>query len=92
MIRRIETWLTSIFRAELAAVLTEIANVRAELAVARLELKNHVTNAAEAARVHAEQLHGEIKAHGVEAVTDIHQKIAADAKAILHFQQTARLG
>lgn len=92
MIRRIETWLVSIFHTELAAVLTEIASVRAELAAVRLELKNHVTNAAESVQTHAEQLHDEIKAHMVEVAADIHQKIAADAKAVLRFQQTARLG
>ena len=85
MIKRIEQWLARVFRAELAKATADLAALQAEFSALRAELKEHTTDAVQNAAV-------DIKAHAKEAADQLHARIAEDAKAIVKFQQTVRLG
>ncbi len=92
MIQRIEQWLIGLFRKELAAATAEIAALRAELAAMHAEMKEHTLIAAKSVQTHAESVAAGIKSHAKEAADELHAKITEDAKTIVKFQQTARLG
>ena len=92
MIKRIERWLARIFRQELAAATTEIAALRVELANLHAEMKEHTVNTAKDVQAHTESIAEAIKTHVAEVSAELHARVAEDAKTILKFQQTARLG
>lgn len=92
MIRRLKQWLAGIVREELAGATAEIAALRAELATVHAELKEHTTANTKDVQTHAESVLADIKNHAKETADQLHAKITEDAKAIVKFQQTARLG
>lgn len=92
MIKRIEQWLAGIFHKELTAAIVEIAALRAELDA----IKEHIEATAKDLQNHAEnvasKLHADVTKHTEETATNLHNRVATDARAILQFQQNSRLG
>lgn len=94
MIKRLEAWLTRLFRTELVtharaveaaakhretAFILAIGEIIAQLAV---DLKQHA----------AESTVAEIKQHVEDGLAKLHENVAADAKLIALYRHTVRLG